>query len=110
MGKKGHCRESKKKKKKKQCAMSKFGIFLSLALLCFFLSQGDAKHILVETEGEGADLGDADAGLGDLPEVENRQLDVLESFMGVHGAKRNRMIYHQMVCLKFHNYFVNGLG
>merc|ERR1712025_600520 len=69
MGKKGHCRESKKKKKKKKkkkCAMSKFGILLSLALLGFFLSQGDAKTLLVETEGEGA---------GDLPEVENRQLD-----------------------------------
>ena len=35
-------------------------------LLVLNFSQGDAKHILIETEGEGA---------GDLPEVENRQLD-----------------------------------
>ena len=35
-------------------------------LLVLNFSQGDAKTLLVETEGEGA---------GDLPEVENRQLD-----------------------------------
>merc|ERR1711909_105918 len=59
MGKKSHCRESKKKKKKKkkskkkkkkEAAMSKFSFFLCLALLCFFLSQGDAKHLLIKTE------------------------------------------------------------
>merc|ERR1712105_334966 len=69
-----HCRESKKKKKK-QCAMSKFGILLSFALFGFFLSQVDgkaSKHFLIETddakssmpETDGTDYGGASPGGG----------------------------------------------
>merc|ERR1712105_131148 len=45
-----------KKNKKKQAAMSKFGIFLSLALLCSFLSSSTAKSFLIETK-DTADAG-----------------------------------------------------
>merc|ERR1711909_188177 len=57
----GCCRESKKKKKKKkqdkkQADMSKFGVFLSIVLLCYLMSQVYARsmQLLIETEDNNA--------------------------------------------------------
>merc|ERR1712179_728653 len=64
-------KKKKMKKKKKEAVMSKFGIFLKLALLCSFLSRGDSEHFLIET---GDDNSEAE-GLGDLPEVNGESLN-----------------------------------
>merc|ERR1712179_536503 len=56
----GCCRESKKKKKKKQdkkqADMSKFGVFLSIVLLCYLMSQVYARSmkLLIETADSNA--------------------------------------------------------
>merc|ERR1712025_880669 len=104
MGKTGYFQESKSKKKKKkkkmkkkkkEAVMSKFGIFLKLALMCSFLSRVDAKHFLVETEddnseAEGLGLGDLPdlpglgGGLGDLPEVNGVQAGESLNRMGLN--------------------------
>jgi len=69
MGQKaGYCRESKKKKKKKtkkQAAMSKYGIFLRIALLCSLLSLCIAKprHFLIETEAAADEHGSGQMNL-----------------------------------------------
>merc|ERR1712025_602283 len=69
--KKKKMKMKKMKKKKKEAAMSKFGIFLKLALLCSFLSRGDAEHFLIDTEDDNSEA----EGLGDLPEVNGESLN-----------------------------------
>merc|ERR1712179_523559 len=59
-------KESTKTKGGKVEVMASFGIFLQLAILCFFtVSKVHAKHFMVETEGDVGDVegGDYSSGL-----------------------------------------------
>merc|ERR1712105_150552 len=65
-GSKKERKKSTKTKGGKVEVMASFGIFLQLAILCFFtVSKVHAKHFMVETEGDVGDVegGDYSSGL-----------------------------------------------
>merc|ERR1712025_1108043 len=67
-GSKKERKKSTKTKGEKVEVMASFGIFLQLAILCFFIkSKVHGKHFLIETKGDGGDGegGDGEGGDGD---------------------------------------------
>merc|ERR1712243_206158 len=98
MGKTGYFQESKSKKKMKK--KKEAGIFLKLALLCSFLSRGDAEHLLIETEDDNSEA----EGLGDLPGMPENLGDLPE----VNGESLNRMGLNRQADGSGKEYMENG--